>query len=112
VLHQFEYQLYRRRLRPVALIDYFRRPYISKYDPEFRITFDEQLNATATDSLFPSARERSRLVIPGFSIIEVKFRYHLPAWFHRIVQSYELRRVSISKICQGLEALELVENLS
>ena len=41
--------------------------------------------------------------------MEVKFRYHIPSWFHRIIQSYELRRVSISKICAAMETLEMAE---
>lgn len=109
---QFEYELHRRRLRPVALIDYRRRPYVSKFDPEFRLTFDDRLQCTSTDSLFPSLAATSRQGLPGYTIMEVKFRFHLPSWFHRIIQSYELSRTSISKICRGLDVLELAPNLS
>ncbi len=109
---QFQFELYRKRLRPVALVDYYRRPYVSKYDPEFRLTFDEQLHGCATTQLFPSTVARRRRILPGFSVMEVKFRYHIPSWFHRLIQSYELRRVSISKICAAMECLELAENPS
>lgn len=112
VCSQFAYDLYRRRLRPVALIDYRRRPYISRFDPEFRLTMDDRLQCTAADSLFPSRGQCSRQGLPGYAIMEVKFRFHVPSWFHRIIQSYELRRVSISKICRGMDVLELAENLS
>ena len=61
---------------------------------------------------FPGALDRSRELMPGYTVVEVKFRYHVPSWFHRIIQSFELRRVSISKICRGIEVLELAENLS
>lgn len=112
VKSQFEFELHRRRLRPVALIDYNRRPYISKYDAEFRLTFDDNLHATLTDTLFPAGWERCRSILSGYTVMEVKFRHQMPAWFHRIIQSYELRRVSISKICAGLQALEVVEDVS
>ncbi|HHH38233.1 MAG TPA: polyphosphate polymerase domain-containing protein [Sedimenticola sp.] len=112
VREQFQFELLRKRIRPVALIDYYRRPYISRYDPEFRITFDERLRGTQTSALFPGPAERGRDLLPGYTVVEVKFRYHVPAWFHRIIQSYELRRVSISKICRGIEVLGLAENLS
>jgi hypothetical protein len=112
VRRQFEYELYRKRLRPVALIDYRRRPYISKFDPEFRLTFDEGLCFTATDAVFPSSAESYRRGLPGFTIMEIKFRYHVPSWFYRIIASYELNRVSVSKICSALEVLELADNLS
>ena len=65
VLQQFAFELHRKRLRPVALIDYQRRPYISRYDPEFRITFDDTLQATETQAMFPDAHERRRRVLPG-----------------------------------------------
>jgi hypothetical protein len=108
---KFEYDLFRKRLRPVALVDYARRPYISRFDPEFRLTFDSELKGTQTRSLFPngSARQARRL-LPGFTVMEVKFRRHIPSWFHRLIQAYELRRVSVSKICHAMEALGIAED--
>ena len=105
----FEFQVFRRGIRPQVLIDYLRRPYVSKYDPEFRITFDNHLRATATDRLFPT-RPASRRIVPGYTVLEVKFRYHVPSWFHRVLQAYELRRRSISKICEGMQTLGLGED--
>ena len=49
-------------------------------------------------------------VITGFTVMEVKFRRHIPSWFHRLIQAYELRRVSMSKICKAMEILGLVED--
>jgi hypothetical protein len=92
------------------LIDYERRPYVSRYAPEFRLTFDDALRATHTRLLHPH-REQIRSVLPGYTILEVKFRFHVPSWFHRIIQSYELRRVSISKYCRGVEAFRLTPHL-
>lgn len=105
VREQFQYALLRKNISPIAVIDYLRRPYVSKYDPSFRITFDEKLMATKSDRLFFDGRCSPRKVVAGFTIMEVKFRHHMPAWFHRIIQVHELRRVSISKICSGMEVL-------
>jgi hypothetical protein len=110
VLDAFQYQLYRKRLRPVALIDYRRRPYVSKYDPSFRITFDERLKATKTDTLFPGRSAVSHHVISGYTIVEVKFKHHLPSWFHQVIQAHELQRVSISKIVSGMEKLGIARD--
>ena len=107
VRDQFEYDLYRKSLQPVALIDYQRRPYISKYDPSFRITFDEQLQATKAVGLFPGKTAAPRRVLAGCTVVEVKFRHHLPSWFHQVIQAHELTRVSISKIVSGMEALDM-----
>lgn len=105
----FEFQVYRRNIRPMVLIDYLRRPYVSKYDPEFRITFDNHLRATASDVLFPT-HGSARRIVPGYTVLEVKFRYHVPSWFHRVVQAFQLQRRSISKICEGTQVLGLGED--
>ncbi|MDG1490835.1 MAG: polyphosphate polymerase domain-containing protein [Planctomycetota bacterium] len=110
IREQFEYDLARRRVRPVTLVDYRRRPYISRYDPDFRMTFDDELRGTATRSLFPGPNERAQSVLPGYTILEVKFRHHMPKWFHRLIQSMELRRVSISKFCACMKALGQVDD--
>lgn len=107
----FIYFRLRKRLEPVVRIDYHRRPYFSRFDPAFRLTFDDTLTAWQSRTLFPSGFERKRAVELGRTVLEVKFSHHVPRWFHRIIQSYNLRRVSISKYCRGVEALELAPNL-
>jgi SPX domain protein involved in polyphosphate accumulation len=107
ITEQFKYELLRKKLRPVALIDYERRPYVSKFDPSFRLTFDEKLMATKTDQIYPLNASRPKEILPGYTVLEVKFRHLMPSWFHRIIQAHELRRVSISKICSGMETLGL-----
>ena len=108
---RFEYQLHRRRIRPGVLIDYWRRPYISKYDPDFRLTFDSELTATATKLLFPE-HPTARRVVPGYTVLEVKFKHRIPSWFHRVIQSFELHRRSFSKILHGTEVLGLAEDVA
>ena len=102
---QFNYELSRKRIAPITLIDYRRRPYISKLNPDFRITFDQSLTARQTDRLIPDGHTTSMKVAAGYTILEVKFLHHMPSWFHRIIQVHELIRVSVSKICAGMETL-------
>lgn len=111
VLNQFIYDRYRKKIAPVMLIDYQRRAYQSKYDYEFRITFDGDLYGTQTTQLFPKDDVNKRKLIDGFTIMEVKFRKHVPPWFHRIMIKYQLTRVSISKYCTGMEATNLIKHL-
>jgi hypothetical protein len=107
VFNQFVYGKFRRRLQPVALINYRRRPYISKYDPTFRVTFDEGLTAFDAKEIYPDLRFQEKMILPGFTVMEVKFEHHMPSWFHRVIQAHQLKRVSISKICAGMEVLGL-----
>lgn len=111
VSKQFIYDKYRKNIKPIMLIDYQRRAYQSKYDYEFRITFDGELYGTQTTELFPKDDVYKRKLIDGYTIMEVKFRKHVPPWFHRIMIKYQLNRLSISKYCTGMEATSLIENL-
>ena len=111
VLEQFTYDRFKKHIKPVMLIDYQRRAYQSKYDYEFRITFDGELFGTHTQHLFPQDNVKKRKLIGGYTIMEVKFRKHVPPWFHRIMIKYQLTRVSISKYCTGMEATKLIKNL-
>ncbi|MFQ5464395.1 MAG: polyphosphate polymerase domain-containing protein [Thermodesulfobacteriota bacterium] len=111
VIQGFLFDCFRMRLRPTALVDYERRPYVSRYAPDFRITFDDALESTYTKTLFSGPVDRRRIFLPGYSIVEVKFGRHIPSWFHRLIQSYELRRVSVSKYCRSMEQLGKAQNL-
>jgi hypothetical protein len=112
VRDQFEFELYRRRLRPYVVVDYLRRPYVSRFDPGFRLTFDERLRGTSSGGLYPTPAEVAHDVAPGCTVMEVKFWHHVPSWFHRIIQAYELRRRSFSKVCEASSRLGVVVDLS
>ena len=111
VYDQFTYDQYKKQIKPVMLIDYQRRAYQSKFDYEFRITFDGELYGTETTQLFPKDNYKRRKLVDGYTIMEVKFRKHVPPWFHRIMIKYQLTRLSISKYCTGMESTQLIQNL-
>ncbi|MBT6601641.1 MAG: VTC domain-containing protein [Nitrospina sp.] len=77
------------------------------------------LNDTESRKPFPKGRgfhppssESWKYSFAGFTILEVKFHRRIPAWFHRIIQVHNLRRVSFSKFCKGMEATGQVVDLS
>jgi len=102
-LSNFQFNYLKKNLSPIMLIDYDRSPFISKYNPDFRVTFDSQLMAYQSNSL--SVENKVCIeIVPGSSVMEVKFSRTMPSWFHRIIHNYELQRISFSKICNGLDA--------
>jgi hypothetical protein len=107
VRDRFEFEVFRRRIRPCVLVDYVRRPYSTRFDPDFRVTFDSEIAGIATDTMFPEPRLAPRALLRGFTVMEVKFRRTVPAWFHRILQVFELRRDAISKVAIATQALGL-----
>jgi hypothetical protein len=112
LVEQFVYDCARRTTLPRVLVDYLRRPYTSQFDLNFRLTFDSDLRATSSGVLFPHDEDGWRQVDAGFSILEVKFHRRIPAWFHRILQAHDMRRLSISKFCRGMESCGLAVDLS
>lgn len=112
LIERFVFDSQRRQLFPCVLVDYRRRPYISDFDINFRITFDSHVRAVATDLLYPHDTIGSRKCLAGYTILEIKFARRIPAWFHRIVQAFDMRRISISKFCLGMETSGLAVDLS
>lgn len=91
---------------PKIIIDYNRRPYVSDHDKYFRISIDGDL--IARDINLTKVVE----CIPGYKIMEVKFFRRIPLWFHRLIQTYSLKRVSISKFVVGMKKMEYTVDLS
>ncbi len=110
----FNFDVQRMNLRPRLLVDYERRPYISDYLSDFRITFDSALELIVTDRLFDSTADCQRLFMPGYSVMEIKFKVKMPAWFARLIGSFDLKPVADSKYYKGMErtglACKLVDN--
>lgn len=112
MVERFCFDNFRRALRPTVLVDYLRHPYVSPFDVSFRITFDSRLSGCPSDMLYPEAAGNWVAMKAGYTVLEVKFFRRIPAWFHRIIQAHNMRRLSISKFCEAMEACGLADDLS
>lgn len=104
LIKDFIYDVKKKKIKPKIIIDYNRRPLINKFGLYFRLTFDSDLITSKSNHLFYN-KDKSNFALqykPGNSILEVKFERSIPAWFHRIIQSYNLNRRSISKFVLGV----------
>jgi len=97
---------YKMNIKPTILVDYVRTPMVSKFDHEFRVTFDSALRVCKSRELFPEHSLWRKPIGDDF-IIEIKFARSIPFWMTQIIRKYQLRRVSISKYCEGIESLGL-----
>ncbi len=96
--------LYRRfNLKPVCVVSYFRKPYIGKYDTNFRLTFDS--NIMVRNSNFNlNIGGGTKLIIPhNISIMEIKFSNFIPYWAINILQKNNSIQEKISKFAMSLE---------
>ena len=110
LIKDFIFHIIRKSVTPCIVVDYMRTPYVSDYDVNFRLTFDRSLAVSMIEknpSIFYNERPWIN-INSGYNILEVKFYRRIPPWFHRIIQSYELTRLSISKFAKGMEACYVV----
>ena len=109
LIQSFAKAFYLNKIKPSAFIEYTRSPFFGKFDNTFRMTFDNNLSVVNTKKLYNIDKQRKNF-LHGKTILEVKFERNFPVWFHGIIAEYGLKRISVSKICKGLERLNLVEN--
>ena len=103
LIESFLFDHNRKKINPRILVDYLRKPLVNKYGLYFRLTFDSNLTVSKSRSLYENNNfNNNKKYKPGTTILEVKFERSMPAWFHRVIQTFNLRRQSISKYVLGV----------
>jgi hypothetical protein len=112
-IKEFVFEYYKKKLKPKVLIDYNRKPFVNNHGLYFRLTFDQNLSCVKLSNSLKNISVNQKIKCKaGFSILEVKFERTIPLWFHRIIQTYNLRRESISKFVLGMCYTNLGEETS
>lgn len=94
------YDLKRKYLRPVVIVDYIREAYTLDYN-DVRITFDKNLRTDTTDlRLFADDINTEPIQREDVIILEVKFNHALPSWFKNLFMFDSATVSAISKYCQ------------
>lgn len=86
---------------PQIMVSYQRKALMSKVDSDFRVTLDFGIKTHPAD--WVTDQKRYLPVFPGTAILEVKFNNVMPAWFHQIIQRYNLTQQPFSKYAYSLE---------
>lgn len=108
-IEKFIFDNFKKKISPKVLIDYNRSAYLNKSGLYFRVTFDSDIKACVSKHIF-NENENWKNCIFGYEILELKFDLTIPPWFHRIIQSYELQRISVSKFVLGSEYTNLAHD--
>ncbi len=111
IMRSFLYDYTKKNIRPKVLVDYYRTPYISNFDMNFRLTIDQNIIVSRSNKLFNNNNKKINSLL-DHSILEIKFSRRIPAWFHKIIMSYNLQRISISKFVLGIKYTKLATDLS
>lgn len=94
----------RNALRPKVLITYNRRALLGKRDKTFRVTIDDDIKSSFSRNI-TSQPGIFRRVYPHGVVFEIKYHNILPAWFHRVLQTFELSRLAYSKYCNSVRLM-------
>lgn len=96
---RFLYNMHRYAYRPVNLIVYDREPFMGKFEPGLRITFDKNVKAR----MWPSTKDLFKdsglaMVWKNSFVLEVKYGgEQMPSWIRSVIQEYALRHEALSK---------------
>lgn len=96
---RFLFNMHRYAYRPVNLIVYDREPFMGKFEPGLRITFDKNIRAR----MWPLVKELYSDVGLGMVwkdsfVLEVKYGgEQMPSWMRSVIQEYSLRHEALSK---------------
>ena len=91
-------------LQPTVLVTYNRQPFVGMQDRRFRITIDSSLRSVWKPHVLIGQRMHLRCH-PNWSVLEMKCNHAIPAWFHEIIQDFQLERTSHSKYALSVEHL-------
>jgi SPX domain protein involved in polyphosphate accumulation len=92
-------------LKPKVLISYLRRPFISKFTNNLRITLDYDLKASKITNGEFLDLNTTNYISPDLAVLEIKFNESLPAWVKHIIVAHNLERDSFSKYESAIEKL-------
>ena len=97
VLSEISWFLMQYKVRPMAYISYDRTAFFDREDPEFRLTFDENLR-TRRDNVDLMKGNYGELLRPkDFRLMEVKVSGAFPLWFANKLSEMGLYTVTFSK---------------
>lgn len=90
------------KLKPKLLIQYKRKPFFSKHNKNFRITFDYDISASKIKNICDK-NIYSNNVNHESVIMEIKFNGIIPPWFTYIIKSNNLNQNSFSKYYNSIK---------
>lgn len=84
-------------LSPKALLSYDREAYFGKDDPEFRITFDQNITTQDYDVCFLKEGRGTPILEDDKVVLEVKTAMGLPQWLLDFFGEHEIYKTTFSK---------------
>ncbi|MBQ2252476.1 MAG: polyphosphate polymerase domain-containing protein [Clostridia bacterium] len=97
-------------LAPTVFLSYDRQAYLGLDDPDFRVTFDENILAQRTNLALDSPVFGEDLLDGRWVLMELKTSAALPLWMCELLSRYGLYKTSFSKYGTAYQKLIFPEN--
>lgn len=97
IFKEIDYMMKLYGLFPKVYIAYDRRAYFGKEDPEFRVTFDNNIVSRSNDLDLRNRSFDRRLLEKNLRLMEIKVNGSMPVWMSKALSSIGIFPVSYSK---------------
>ncbi len=98
ITHEIDYFMnFYEHLTPKVLLMYDREAYFTDSDPNFRMTFDTNVNFRCYDIDLSKDADGQQLLEQDKIILEVKTTFGLPAWLNQFFAENKIYKTSFSK---------------
>lgn len=98
ISQEVEYFLrYYQHLKPAVFLSYEREAYFCDEDPDFRVTFDENILARTDNISLEEEPYGTPLLPEGMTLMELKCAGGLPLWMVRFLSENHIYKTSFSK---------------
>jgi len=92
-------------LSPKLMTIYKRKPYVSRFSNNLRLTFDYDLKACFFKNGRIDFKNRSCFIDNSLTVLEIKFNSKIPSWLGFIIKAHSLERSSFSKYAASIYKL-------
>lgn len=92
------------RLRPTMGISYQRRAFFASNGADLRVTFDRRVQYHPVQPSVAAPPDAGKYLLdPGLEVMEIKFGHSVPLWLCKLVASFGLQVVRLSKYCSAVD---------
>lgn len=84
-------------LKPVVYLSYHREAFYSRTDPNFRVTFDQDIRFRQHELSLTANANGTRILPEGLVLVEIKTAGAIPLWMTEFLTKHKLYKTSFSK---------------
>lgn len=98
ISHEIDYFIhFYKTLRPAVYLSYRREAFYSRTDPNFRVTFDDDIRFRQSELSLTAEPDGTQILPKGLVLMEIKTAGAIPLWMTDLLTKHKLYKTSFSK---------------